>query len=149
LTGLEIRTYRPEDRDELLGVWERANRIGHPFFDEAELAARRHRLIEIYLPMSETWVAWDAGRIVGGIGLENAFVGGLFVEPTHHGRGIGRRLLAHATALEGPLTLHVYIANTGARAFYDRCGFLPLERRERDDDGRPWPVVVMTGPTRP
>ena len=111
--ALEIRPYRPEDRDELLDVWEAANRVGHPFFDEAELLARRRRLIEVYLPASESWVAWGEGRIVGGIGLDGAFVGGLFVDPAHHRR---HRPPAsdHATARQGPLTLEVYVANPAA-----------------------------------
>ena len=83
---LAIRPYRPEDRDEILDVWEAANRVGHPFFDEAKLLARRRRLIEVHLPAAESWVAWDEGRIVGGIGLDGAFVGGLFVAPEHHGQ---------------------------------------------------------------
>ena len=147
--ALEIRPFRPEERDELLDVWEAANRVGHPFFDEAELLARRRRLIEVYLPASESWVAWGEGRIVGGIGLDGAFVGGLFVDPAHHRCGIGRRLLDHATALKGPLALEVYVANPAARRFYDRCGFIAVDRREVDDDGRPWPVVVMVGPRDP
>ena len=47
------------------------------------------------------------------------------------------------------LTLEVYLANPGARRFYDRCGFVPIAHREVDDDGRPWPVVVMSGPPSP
>jgi ribosomal protein S18 acetylase RimI-like enzyme len=76
-------------------------------------------------------------------------VGGLFVHPAHHARGFGRRLLEHAAALKGRLTLEVYIANPAARRFYDRCGFIAVERRETDDDGNAWPVEVMVGPARP
>jgi putative acetyltransferase len=144
-----ILPYRQADRDALLDVWEAANRVGHPFFDEAELAARRRRLVERYLPASDNWVAWDAGRIVGGIGLVEAFVGGLFVHPAWHGRGIGRALLADAAGRLGRLTLEVYVANADARAFYDRCGFVVVERREADEDGRPWPVEIRTGPLAP
>lgn len=142
----DIRPYRPEDCEELLDVWEAANRKGHPFFDEAELVARRRRLIDVHLPASESWVAWDGDRIVGGIGLVGAFVGGLFVDPAHHRRGIGRCLLDHATALKGALTLGVYVANPAACRFYDRCGFVPVIQRRVDEDGRPWPVVEMIRP---
>ena len=57
--------------------------------------------------------------------------------------------LQRATTLKGALTLEVYLANPGARRFYDRCGFVPIAHREVDDDGRPWPVVVMSGPPSP
>jgi putative acetyltransferase len=68
------------------------------------------------------------------------------VAPDRHGHGIGRRLLEHATELKGPLTLEVYVANPAALRFYERCGFVAIERRAVDDEGRPWPIVVMTGP---
>ena len=141
-----ILPYRPADRDTLLDVWEAANQVGHPFFDAAELAARRRRLIERHLPASDTWVAWEGPDIVGGIGLVGAFVGGLFVHPAWHGRGIGRALLDHAAARLGPLTLEVYAANAAARSFYDRCGFAVIERHEVDEDGRPWPIEIRRGP---
>ena len=50
---------------------------------------------------------------------------GLFVEPAHMGRGIGRRLVDACTDLAragGSRYLHV-IGNPHAAAFYERCGF--------------------------
>jgi putative acetyltransferase len=41
------------------------------------------------------------------------------------------------------LTVEVYAANPAAAAFYARCGFVATGRKERDDQGRPLPLVVM------
>ncbi|CAM5579872.1 hypothetical protein SBADM41S_10806 [Streptomyces badius] len=42
---------------------------------------------------------------------------------------MGRRLVEHAAALHGSLTLEVYEKNTGARGFYARMGFVEESRR--------------------
>ena len=142
---MTIRPYQEADREAVLAVWARAAGVGHPFLSEADLATQRLLVAEVYLPMAETWLALDAaGRVEGFIGLLDRHVGGLFVLPDRHRRGIGARLLAHALGLKGPpLTLEVYEANPDAVAFYVRQGFLVVGRKEEDDQGRPLPLLTM------
>ncbi|QXR01339.1 GNAT family N-acetyltransferase [Streptomyces sp. WY228] len=66
------------------------------------------------------------GRVVLGLDAE---IGGLFVAPEAQGTGMGRRLVEHAAALHGSLTLEVYEKNTRARGFYARMGFVEESRR--------------------
>ena len=86
-----------------------------------------------YLDASETWLALDGDTPLGFIGLLDAFIGGLFVAPTAHGRGIGRQLVEHAATLKGALEVEVYAANREALGFYARCGFVerPTPARRR------------------
>jgi len=141
---MQIRRYIPDDHAAALDVWLRASRVGHPFFTEAELAAQSKMVADIYLPRAENWVALDEDeRLLGFIGLLKSFIGGLFVDPEVHGRGVGRALIEHAAARKGPLTVEVYEANPIAPAFYRRVGFRQIRRRELDDDGRPQPLLVM------
>jgi len=42
--------------------------------------------------------------------------------------------------------LKVNEGNPGARAFYERMGFVAVGRAETDDAGRPWPLVLMEMP---
>ncbi|WP_417268210.1 GNAT family N-acetyltransferase [Celeribacter baekdonensis] len=72
-----------------------------------------------------------------------AFVGGVFVNPTVQGQGIGRALLDHALALKSGLRLEVYEANTQARGFYASLGFRETGRREVDDNGLPFPLLKL------
>jgi ribosomal protein S18 acetylase RimI-like enzyme len=138
-----LHAYRPEDREACLDVWQSASRVGHPFLGEDVLARQRGLVGEVYLPQARTVVAELDGEIVGFIGLIEAFIGGLFVAPSAHGRGIGRRLVLHAAELEGELAVEVYEANRGARAFYERLGFIAASRRDVDDDGLPHPLIRM------
>lgn len=50
-------------------------------------------------------------------------MGGLFVDPALHGRGVGRMLVDHARSLRDELEVEVFKDNTGGRAFYEARGF--------------------------
>jgi putative acetyltransferase len=153
--AVRLRPYAAADRDEVLALWRSASAVGHPFLGEADLAAQRLLVAEVYLPLAETWVAVEGeeegrGSVVGFVGLVDGpggggrHVGGLFVAPDRHGRGIGRSLLEHALLLKGPpLTLEVYEANAAAVAFYARGGFAVVGRKKTDDQGRPLPLLTM------
>ena len=132
----KIRRYIPADRDATLAIWLEASRVGHGFLGEAELQKQKALVRDHYLDASETWLALDGDTPLGFIGLLDAFIGGLFVAPTAHGRGIGRQLVEHAATLKGALEVEVYAANREALGFYARCGFVESGRRPRDDEGR-------------
>jgi putative acetyltransferase len=67
----------------------------------------------------------------------------LFLAPEFHRRGGGWRLVEHARALRGELTVDVNEQNTPAVAFYKACGFVVERRSELDDAGRPYPLLHM------
>ena len=100
-----------------------------------------------YLDASETWLALDGDTPLGFIGLLDAFIGGLFVAPAAHGRGIGRQLVEHAATLKGALEVEVYAANREALGFYARCGFVESGRRPRDDEDARWRSSSCTANT--
>lgn len=63
--------------------------------------------------------ASDAGR---------QWINHLYIHPKHTGQGIGSALLEYALApMPRPVYLYTFQANTGARRFYERYGFLALE----------------------
>ena len=144
----KIRPYTPEDRDRLVEVWHQASRVGHPFLSEQDLTEQKVLVRDIYLPKAENWVATEAGEAVGFIGVLDCFVGGLFVYPSAHGRGVGRALIEHAAELKGRLEVEVYALNVGALKFYQRLGFTPTGIRDSDDQGRPLQLVRLTRPHR-
>lgn len=131
-----IRPYDPTtDTKKLSHIWLEASLLAHPFIGEQRLRGQRALIEDRYLPQSETWVACMGGHPCGFISLLGTFVGGIFVSPDRQGSGLGRRLIAHAVALKGELTLEVYTDNRQAMAFYKRLGFQEISRRDVDDDG--------------
>ncbi len=105
----------------------------------------RGRAAERYLPAIEAgrmWVAERDGAVVGFCEVAPAEIAALFVDPSAAGTGIGRALLAHATAAmqEAPIRLE---ATLNAVGFYERHGFVPLGSgtiRRNDVDV---PIVFM------
>jgi putative acetyltransferase len=138
-----IRKADPADFDAMAQIWLEASRAGHPFLGEAVLDEQLATVRDVYFPQAENLLA-EEGAVIGFIGLLGNHIGGLFVSPSIHRRGIGRRLVEHAADRLGSLSVEVYEQNEAAVAFYLSCGFEPIGRKERDDDGRPFPLLRLT-----
>jgi putative acetyltransferase len=123
-----IRKYQSKDTDTLVSVWEKANAIAHPFLPEAFVAHVKRDLRNIYLPNAETWVVEDGDVIVGFIALIGDEIGGLFLDPSCHGRGLGKAMADYAVSLHGQLRAEVFEKNAIGRRFYDRYGFVETTR---------------------
>jgi putative acetyltransferase len=120
----------------VLDVWDAASRVAHPFLDEAFLAKERREIAEVHLPNAETWVCELGGVVAGFVALVGEEVGGLFVHPEHHRKGIGRALMDHSSGLREVLYLDVFEENRVGRAFYDRYGFEVVGERVHEETGR-------------
>jgi GNAT superfamily N-acetyltransferase len=78
----------------------------------------------------EVWVAYDSeAGVVALLVLHGDWVDQLYVEPGLTGRGIGSALLDVAkSARPAGLQLWAFQSNLGALRFYDRHGFVEVER---------------------
>jgi len=101
------------------------------FIDEIEMAARGQR---VYV------VAKQGGQLVGYagmiLGVDEAHVTNIAVEPARHRAGIGQRLMIHlvrAARSRGyrAMTLEVRVTNVGAQALYRKFGFAPAGVRKK------------------
>lgn len=118
-----IRRYNSEDTDTLIAIWERAEAVAHPFLPVAVRNRVRDDMRNLYLPKAETWVLEQDGKPVGFIAMAGTEIGGLFLDPPHHGKGMGRQMVDHVVALKGPLTVEVFKENRIGLPFYQRYGF--------------------------
>ena len=130
-----IREYEKQDLDEVLSVWATASEVAHPFLSREFLALERENISKIHLPKAETWVFEEGGRVLGFLSLLGSEVGAIFVDPEHHGRGIGRALMDKARELRGELEVEVFKENAIGRAFYDKYGFEPVEEKVHEETG--------------
>ncbi|MBR3372139.1 MAG: GNAT family N-acetyltransferase [Rhodobacteraceae bacterium] len=142
--GIVIRPFdRAADTEILSSIWFDASIIAHPFIGRRRLLEQRRLIADEYLPNAETWVASHSGHAIGFISLLDSFIGGLFVAPDRQGLGAGRRLVAHALAQKGALSLEVYTANEHAVRFYTSLGFSEVSRRDVDDFGYPYQNAAL------
>lgn len=116
-------------------VWAAASIIGHPFLSKEFLAIEREKIANDFLPAAESWVWESDGRVVGFVSLLGNEIGGIFVDPSFHGKGIGRGLLNHVRGIREELEVEVFQANAIGRSFYERNGFLLLEERKDPETG--------------
>ena len=83
---------------------------------------------------AEVWLATDGSDdsdVVGVLALTPGWVEQLFVTPEHVGQGVGTQLLAHAMQRQPDgLQLWTFVSNRGAQRFYERHGFVEVERTD-------------------
>jgi putative acetyltransferase len=141
-----VRLARPEDHACLIDLWERAVRRTHTFLAERDIVDLRPAVAaELASEAIDWWVLeCEEGPPIGFLGFAGRAIEGLFVDPDHHRRGAGRRLVAHAQSLTtSPLFVEVNEENWGAMRFYAALGFVAVRRSSTDGAGRPFPIVVM------
>lgn len=85
----------------------------------------------VLLPEHDVRVVRDAGGLVAVLATSPGWLDQLYVAPSAQGAGIGRTLLADAMARSGGvLELWAFQRNARARAFYERAGFVEVERTD-------------------
>jgi putative acetyltransferase len=118
-----MRKYAAKDTDALISIWDDAESAAHPFLPQSVRDKVREDMRNIYLPNAETWVLETDGNPVGFIAMIDTEIGGLFLQTSHHGKGMGRQMVDFVVDLKGPLTVEVFKENKIGLPFYERYGF--------------------------
>ena len=130
-----IRKYNEKDLHEVVTTWDKASEVGHPFFEKAFQDQERKNLADLYLPNADTWVVEIENHVAGFISLMGNEVGGLFLNPEHHGKKIGKLMMDKAQALHGDLEVEVFKRNQVGCRFYDQYGFRLIEEKIHEQTG--------------
>ena len=67
----------------------------------------------------------------------------LFLSPAERGKGVGGQLLHYGVEHYGIGEVTVNEQNPQAVGFYQHMGFEEYKRTERDEEGRPYPLLYM------
>ncbi len=120
-------------------------------FDDALPTVRRAHTDEevrgwirdVLLPGHDVWVADASGSVVGMLALSEGWLDQLYLVPEWRGRGIGDRFVELAKQRQpAGLQLWTFQVNEPAQRFYERHGFVAVERtdgatnEEREPDVR-------------
>lgn len=142
-----IREYNVNDTDALISIWEKANALAHPFLDPDFVAFVKDAMRHLYLPNAKTWVLDCNGMPIGFNAMLGNEIGGLFLDPAHHGLGYGRTMVDHVVNLKGALRVEVFKDNKVARAFYERYGFEVVGEYLHEQSGAVTIKMFMPGAT--
>lgn len=124
-------------------IWLESTVQGHSFLPCAYWEKNFPVVRDQYLPLAETTLYMEDGQILGFLSLiDGSFIGALFVDPAHQGKGVGRALMEEAQSRYPQLTLAVYAQNTGAIGFYQKMGFQAVAEQPNEDSGLP--ELLMT-----
>lgn len=141
MEAIEIRTATPDDADAVEGYHHRcftksySSELLAGEFEAPDRAGTKQQLREWFRPESdfETRVAVIDGVLIGHVTVSGHQLVHLFVEPDHHGSGLGRRLLAAGEAMiaaggHANFELHTRVENRAAIAFYEAAGWTVTDR---------------------
>lgn len=123
-----IRKREEKDNDEIMNVWYEASNFGHPFLDADFVEKVKTDMRNIYIPTTITFVYEENNAVIGFISMIGNEIGGLFVLPGNHSKGIGTQLVNSVRELHGELEVEVFEKNTIGRAFYEKYGFKEIKR---------------------
>ena len=118
-----IRDFKSNDTDVLIDVWKAASTVAHPFLSDDFIEAEAENLRNIYLVHAQTRVIEVDGRAAGFIAMIGNEIGGLFLEPEQHGRGLGWAMVTDVFETHGTLEVEVFEQNAVGRRFYKSYGF--------------------------
>ena len=139
--------FRPSSAGDLYRmyeVWHASVVATHDFVSESDLDDICVQVRNDYLPNRPLLVAIDSqDRVVGFMGMNGHEVESLFIDPTCHGRGLGRAFIEEASAQSPQLEVGVNAQNRQAVAFYEAVGFTAYASSPTDDDGRSYPILRM------
>lgn len=123
-----IRKREDRDNDEIMNIWYKASGLAHPFLENDFVKKAKNDLRDIYIPNSETWVYEDNNSVIGFISMLGNEIGGLFVLPNNHFKGIGTQLVNFVKEFHLELEVEVFEKNVIGRAFYEKYGFVLIKR---------------------
>ncbi|MCX3064267.1 GNAT family N-acetyltransferase [Streptomyces beihaiensis] len=135
-----LRRAGDSDAAEMADVWLRSFAAALPAVRRAHDDAVRDWFRAVVVRHSEAWVAAADSIVVGLLVLEGGDLEQLYLDPKWRGRGLGDRLmnLAKRQRPQG-LDLWTFQRNGPARRFYERHGFVPVERTDglRNEEREP------------
>ncbi|KVD35918.1 acetyltransferase [Burkholderia sp. ABCPW 11] len=140
---IRIRPSTEADSTRVLDIWRNAVDATHHFLSDDDRRAIESEVVA-FLPRAPLDLAVDENdRPIGFMLLDGGHMEALFVDPEHHGTGVGRRLVEEALKRHPDLSTDVNEQNEAAAGFYERLGFERCGRSAVDGQGRPYPLIHL------
>lgn len=139
----QITAYQEVFREQMVNVWEQAVRATHHFLSADDFESIKALVKQIDFYALQVYCLLQHNKLIGFIGVLDDKVEMLFLAPEHMGQGLGKWLMHFAIEQLGACKVDVNEQNKGALEFYTKLGFESYERSEKDDQGKPYPLLRM------
>ena len=140
---IEVKERKSHLIESLLDLWERSVRATHDFLDEKMIGELKTFVPYAISGVPHLAVAYDGEVPIGFIGVDNKKIEMLFVDADQRGRGVGSALLDYAFKEFEADEVVVNENNHHAHEFYLLKGFKDVERKTKDEQGNPYPIIIM------
>ncbi|MCD8136490.1 MAG: GNAT family N-acetyltransferase [Parabacteroides gordonii] len=137
-----IRKIKETDYPRLIEIWESAVLNTHDFLKEEDFLYYKKQLPVYFQYVTLVGFEQD-GILAGFMGIAEENLEMLFVDNDYRGTGIGKKLIAYATANLHVTKVDVNEQNTQAVGFYKYMGFNIVRRSELDGEGKEYPILYM------
>ncbi len=137
-----IRKIKETDYPRLIEIWESAVLNTHDFLKEEDFLYYKKQL-PVYFQYVTLVGFEQEGILAGFMGIAEENLEMLFVDNDYRGTGIGKKLIAYATANLHVTKVDVNEQNTQAVDFYKYMGFNIVRRSELDGEGKEYPILHM------
>jgi putative acetyltransferase len=139
----EITPYDQKYKQQILTVWERSVLATHDFLTQADFTEIKELVQTINFDQFQVYCLAEDDSVIGFIGVADRKIEMLFLDPTYFGQGLGKILMDFALRELAADKVDVNEQNIKAVTFYKKAGFEILERTEKDDQGRDYPLLRM------
>jgi putative acetyltransferase len=126
-----------------MDIWRAAVNATHDFLAPSDRDAIEAELLEFFPQVSLLLAVDSSDAPLGFMFLHDGHLEALFVDPDHHGKGIGKALIRNVLAAHPNLTVDVNEQNPKALRFYEHLGFERIGRSALDGQGRPYPLIHL------
>lgn len=137
-----IKKIKETDYPRLIEIWESAVLNTHDFLKEEDFLYYKKQL-PVYFQYVTLVGFEQEGILAGFMGIAEENLEMLFVDNEYRGTGIGKKLIAYATANLHVTKVDVNEQNTQAVDFYKYMGFKIVRRSELDGEGKEYPILHM------
>jgi len=141
--NFEIIKFKDSHKAGILSVWEQSVKATHHFLLESDFQEYKGILQNFDFKDLEVFCLEENETIVGFIGIHSEKIEMLFLNPDYIGKGLGKQLINFAFSNFEINYVDVNQQNPKATEFYKKMGFETFDRTEKDDMGKPYPILKM------
>ncbi|HEY5966393.1 MAG TPA: GNAT family N-acetyltransferase [Chitinophagaceae bacterium] len=139
----KIKAYDQKYKQQILTVWERSVLATHDFLTPTDFSEIKELVQTINFNHFQVYCLTEDDLVIGFIGVADKKIEMLFLDPKYFGQGLGKILMSFALNELSADKVDVNEQNIKAVNFYKKLGFEIIERTEKDNQGRNYPLLRM------